>query len=447
MVQRVLPCLCVLSFGAALAQPFLYVDAYPINGDAADDWLGYSVTGVGDINNDGYDDFAIVLPRSDFGGFQHGLARVYSGRDGSVIYTYNSGGNVGFAQSISGAGDVNNDGRPDLIIGSSYSYIPIGPGYARIYSGVNGSLIRTLTGDFFGDGFGSAVSGAGDVNNDGFDDVIVGAFDGDGAEPGSGFARVYSGANGALLWSFQGLRQNDDFGWSVAGAGDVNNDGFDDVIVGARYAATPNAGFGGSATVYSGMTGMKLYEFFGNQNDLGTSVSGAGDVNNDGFDDVIVGAPGFGAGDGFARVFSGADGSILHTFAGVPGLGYSVDSMGDIDGDGFDDVMAAGRNNRVRVYSGATGAILADIVKPQPGSDDYGYSAACIGDINNDDIPDLIVGAPLDDNAGMDSGSAFIYRSVVLPTPCPGDANGDGLVNFADLNITVSNFNTTCPTP
>jgi hypothetical protein len=150
--------------------------------------------------------------------------------------------------------------------------------------------------------------------------------------------------------------------------------------------------------------GSLLYTFYGHATgvEFGRSVSGVGDVNNDGFDDLIVGAPrdiGNGAISGSARVFSGANGSILYTF-----IGDSAD-------------------------------------------DDFGRSVSGAGDVNNDGVSDFIVGAPRDDNNGLESGSAFVFRSVRLPAAsiCPGDLNGDNLVNFSDLNGVLSNFGQSCP--
>ena len=109
-----------------------------------------------------------------------------------------------------------------------------------------------FTGDSAGDRFGFFVSGAGDVNNDGFDDFIVGApYDGNNG-PISGSARVFSGATGAILYTVNGDSAGDLFGWSVSGAGDVNNDGFDDFIAGAPYDDN-NGSDSGSARVFSGV--------------------------------------------------------------------------------------------------------------------------------------------------------------------------------------------------
>ena len=126
----------------------------------------------------------------------------------------------------------------------------------------------------------------GDVNNDGIDDFIVGARRGDNG----GSARVLSGSDGTALYTFGGDNAEDQFGFSVSGAGDVNNDDIDDFIVGARFDDN-NGSASGSARVLSGSDGAVLYTFNGDnaEDQFGFSVSGAGDLNNDGYADLIVG--------------------------------------------------------------------------------------------------------------------------------------------------------------
>src|SRR5688572_2256804 len=146
-------------------------------------------------------------------------------------------------------------------------------------------------GDEPGERFGVSVAGAGDVNADGRPDLIVGATDGNGAGSQIGEAHVFSGLNGALLYSFAAQEGGTAFGETVDGAGDVNRDGFADLVIGSKYDDSA-AIFAGAVRIYSGKTGALLRTHLGDgEGDrLGNSVSGAGDVDGDGFDDVIAGA-------------------------------------------------------------------------------------------------------------------------------------------------------------
>ena len=163
------------------------------------------------------------------------------------LYTFNgdaAGDMLGFP--VAGAGDVNKDGYLDFVVGAPQLFSP-GPGSARVLSGADGAILYTFYGDSVGDTFGGSVAGAGDVNKDGYADVIVGA-----PNNGTGFARVLSGADGTILYTFYGDSVGDTFGQSVVGAGDVNKDGYADIIVGA-YGDDDNGAESGSARVFSGL--------------------------------------------------------------------------------------------------------------------------------------------------------------------------------------------------
>jgi len=418
---------------------------YTFTGEAAYDEFGCSVSGAGDVDNNGYSDLIVGAHGNDAGGDYAGRAYVYSGQNGYLLYTF-TGVAAGdwFGNSVSGAGDVNNDGYADLIVGAVWNDAAgSNAGRAYVYSGQTGALLRTFTGAAAGDYFGYSVSGAGDINNDGYADLIVGAYLNDAGGTDAGRAYVYSGQTGALLHTFTGAAAGDLFGYSVSGAGDVNKDGYADLIVGA-YLNAAGGTDDGRAYVYSGQTGVLLYTFTGAgaYDQLGVSVSGAGDVNNDGYADLIVGANGLGAGR--AYVFSSQEicsYEELYTFTGAAAddmFGYSVSGAGDVNNDGYADLIVGASANdaggdaagRAYVYSGQTGALLYTFTGEAAG-DYLGNSVSEAGDVNNDGYSDLIVGADGNDAGGDYAGRAYVYsgQTGALLYTFTGEAAGDYLGN------------------
>lgn len=315
-----------------------------------------------------------------------------------------------------------------------------------------------------GDNFGWTISDAGDVNGDGFDDVIIGsphASRGFGIPPGRVY--VYSGATGDLLWSWVITDQyNTLFGYSVSSAGDVNGDGYPDIVVGAPDASGSGLSHAGAVVVYSGLTGAQLLRIDGATVDsrLGRSVSGAGDVNQDGFDDIIAGASGVSSGgyynNGAVFVYSGKDGTCLYEWNGQGDhelLGNQVSDLGDINLDGHADVLVGSYRaspggqryaGSVYVYSGLDGSTLFQWDGDQM-SDYFGSSVANAGDIDGDGFADIAISSVYDFSA---RGVAVIYSGRTgqelfheIGSDVPfynfgraiegaGDVNGDGFDDF-----------------
>ena len=275
--------LCLI-MAPSLGAQCTWVSLFTFNGEAASNFFGQSVSAASDVDNDGYDDVIVGTSFNDAGGNDAGRAYVYSGKTGGLLYTF-TGEAAGdrFGCSVSGAGDVNADGYDDLIVGAWWNQdVGVEAGKAYVFSGENGNIIWTFTAEAAHNWFGNAVSGAGDVNMDGYDDVIIGARGCDAGGNNAGRAYVFSGKDKDTLHIFTGEDANDNFGRSVSGAGDVNNDGRDDLIIGAEYA--------GKVYVYSGQGGGLLHTYTEeNMNDeFGVSVSGAGYVNDDEYADIII---------------------------------------------------------------------------------------------------------------------------------------------------------------
>ena len=309
--------------------------------------------------------------------------------------------------------------------------------YLGTATGLEVTPVWTATGEPFSL-FGASVAGAGDVNGDGFDDVLVGAsqFSTTGLYEGRAalFLGSATGLDGSPAWNADGYQSYENFGSSVAGAGDVNGDGYDDVVVGARYY-DGGQGFGeGRAVLYLGSaSGLSPTEAWMAESDkanayFGHSVASAGDINADGYGDVLVGAHGFdndqNSNDGRAYVYLGGPAGLSETPSWTAELGdggqgmfgYAVASAGDVNGDGFGDVAVGAPDNsscfyicRVSVYQGSASGLstlAALTISKSYTSDGFGNSVSPAGDVNGDGFGDLVVGAT---GSGSTGANAFVY--------------------------------------
>ncbi len=375
---------------------------YAVNGAEQSNFMGRSVSDAGDVNLDGYSDFLVGEPNwdEDFDGPDNtagnaddlpdgGRAIVFSGKDGMALYTVSGKGGVFvigafvipdgdvLGQSVRGVGDVNADGSPDFAVGiPGHDHDPDGTpgngdevadtGRANVYSGKDGSVLYAIDGGFQAVGA-YYVGDPGDVDFDGYPDIIVGAPNYDAGPDGilgngddvsnGGRAFVYSGATGAKVRSYFGGVAQSRMGRSQTGL-DVNFDGYSDPLLGVeeRQAdpdGTPGNGDeipqAGAAFVYSGKDSTVIHSHDGeaSANLYGAVVSALGDTDSDGVPDYIVGARWYGVGTitskrGRAYVYSGKDGSTLHTFTGAntnDEMGEGVGSAGDVNSDGYADIV------------------------------------------------------------------------------------------------------------
>jgi hypothetical protein len=378
-----------------------------------------------------------------------------------------------FGQSVASAGNVDSYYGPDIIVGAPKDETINGKGAAYLYLGTGGGLGATASWEMGGGSdavnFGSAVAGVGDVNDDGIDDAIVAdneykatlEINGEQKEVKAGGAFVYEGIAGVGLssepiWSYTGAVKEGEFGCAVAGAGDLNGDGIDDIVVGARWYTDqpdtePNKHNGAVYVFYGGSEGSSPsatpdWFLFSTQAGawFGASVSAAGDVNHDGYDDLLVGAPGTlnpdtGVQEGAVFLFLGRDTEVVPpptsvtdaawiAYGGQEGSGFGTvaASAGDVNGDGRPDaVVSTPRYDRpsdgVEVgaafaYCGNGATFGSDpcwsVYGDQPAAQ-FGASAAGAGDVNGDGFDDVVVGVPTYIHYLSDTyhpeGAAYLY--------------------------------------
>ncbi len=319
-----------------------------------------------------------------------------------------------FADSLSPAGDLNGDGGEDLMIGEPHSI----PAKVYLYSGLDGSQLFVLTGANGESSFGSSLAGRGDVDADGVPDLLVGApYNNQGQIYGA--IELFSGATFQSLYQIT-LTTEDGFGTSVAFIDDLDGDGADDLLVGAPWSARGNEN-PGRTFVYSGRTGQWIDDLARGEDRaaFGTSLATLGDVNGDGAADFAVGAP-YNPRDGArGSVFlvSGLDRTVLRRFDAEPKsnvtFGYSVASAGDVNQDLVPDLIvgAAYDSGLAYVYSGADGALLYRF-QSKAGADAFGAAVGGGSDLNLDGHSDFVVGAPQDRQVPYTYngyGAAYVY--------------------------------------
>ncbi len=451
--------------------PLATAAAWTATVDKEGAYFGTSVAGAGDVNGDGYDDVIVGAPDFDNGLGGEGAVFVFYGSTSGLSAkpdwkVESNQANAAFGTSVATAGDVDNDGYDDVIVGTpGYSNGETNEGAALVYYGSAMGPITTpnwrVESNQIDANLGWSVATAGDVNGDNYDEVIVGAPNYDTVERNEGAAFVYYGSAVRLkttdYWSVKFNQKDATFGWSVGTAGDVNKDDYADVIVGApKFDTTENIdNNSGMAFVYLGgspkLTTTSIWSANSIQAgaNLGWSVATAGDVNGDGCDDIIVGAPGYSSGqvnEGAAFVYFGFDKKGLSATANWTvesdqenaGLGWSVATAGDVNADGFAEVIVGApwhRNGQTDqgaafVYHGSASGLSSTFNWSSESNQEYsyfGYSVATAGDVNKDGYSDVLIGAPwYDTEENNESGAAFLYHGgpdgsfYLIPNPAGG---------------------------
>ena len=224
-------------------------------GDSLGELMGFEVKAAGDVNRDGYADVIVGSWGDNVNGPASGAARVYSGRDGSLLHAFRGRVGTFFGYSVGGNVDFDGDGHSDVIVGSVHDRNNNKNfGSARIFSGKTGKELAIWWGEGADDLFGHSVSAVGDIDKDGTIDWIVGAPHGRNLRATqAGYAKVFSGKTGKLLWRRYGEAHDELFGYRVVGLGDVNGDSVGDWAVGAPHDPK-DAYEAGSVHVFSGKT-------------------------------------------------------------------------------------------------------------------------------------------------------------------------------------------------
>ncbi|MBK7756632.1 MAG: FG-GAP repeat protein [Deltaproteobacteria bacterium] len=346
----------------------------------------------------------------------------------TVTSTLSGSGSAGyFGEAVSGAGNVNCDDYDDVIVGAPS--LGSGRGTAYIFhgtaTGVSTTAARSLNGATAGNYFGFAMATLGDVTGDGCGEIAIGAYNN---SSGKGAVYIYHGSSSGIgttaATTLTGTTSNGEFGWSVDGAGDVNGDGYNDLVVGADNLSSGNGAayvyYGGAAGI--GSTGATTLTGSGT-GFFGWTVAGAGDLNDDGYDDIAVGAPAHSSSAGRVYVFHGGSAglgtSVVATLSGSGGSGESfgqaLSGAGDVNGDGYSDlaVGASGYSSNTGaayLYQGGSAGVSTTydlrLLGPSTGSY-FGTALRGGADINADGYDDLIVGAS---GVSSNTGAAYLFE-------------------------------------
>ena len=364
-----------------------------------------------------------------------GRAFVFDGDSTKLLYLIDHPfpqKSAAFACAVASAGDVNQDGTTDLLIGA---FGQEKSGRAYVLSGKQGEHLLTLAPPQpqAGAGFGWSVAGLGDITGDGVPELVVGAY----SQDGEGRAFVYSGQDGTLVYTLAPATDQGDsaFGWFVDSAGDIDQDGVADIAVGAPYTTVGDMSVQGKGYIYSGADGHLLLTLDHPEPTEGATfgwrVVSAGDLNKDGTPDLLVGAPyhdvGPHPGQGIAYALSGVDGSLIYTLKDpfprrYAGFGWALATSMDVNADDIPEILVGAPfqavdafdiQGEVFVYNGRDGRHLMTLDNPKghQGSK-FGYTVVSPGDLNKDGIPEFAMSTPGQHIMGeVNVGRVYLFES------------------------------------
>ncbi len=449
-----------------IIDPLMSAPAWIQEGDLEGAFAGQRIRVVGDVNGDGYDDVLVTRIRpgsvSLYLGSPSGLSTTTSwvfrpvdhGSQGPNVVTYQD-------IYLGAAGDVNGDGYADVILGFPYHTLNGGgEGRAWVFlgspTGLEATAVWAVNGEVADANFGWWVNGAGDINGDGYGDILVGApfHSVDYLWAGKAYAYLGSatGPSTTPVWQREAFQDFANFGRHLSSAGDVNGDGFDDILVSAPGFNNPESGEGVVFLYYGAPAGLNPTPLILEMNRagaaFGTVAESAGDINGDGYADVVVSAPNHSnpqVNEGAVFAFYGSASGLSTTpvwwvegnFDGLK-LGRGLAGAGDLNGDGYDDIVVGTPNappsggsantGQARVYLGSATGLAPSPSWIQGGlqsKSEFGWALAGLGDTDGDGYHDVLIGAPLFQNALTGEGAAYLFRGCL-------ETDGDGVCNVVD---------------
>jgi len=410
-------CLAALAAGARSQ-----MDVTELEGFTTGWRFGYTLAPAGDLDQDGTPDFlASALGSSAFGPYTGQVYRI-SGKTQAVLgWETGASANAHYGEALAGGVDVNKDGWPEYMVGSPYEDVNGIPqsGGVRMYSGKTNQLWFNWWGNAVDAELGRSVGWAGDWDGDTWQDVVVGAMGGKNQGTATGYVRIFSGKNGATLATFYGQTEGELFGYQSCVVGDWDGDTLPDVAASAPSYKV-NGVTVGRVDVRSGADGSTLASWTGTDEPgfFGQSMARIGDVNWDGKDDLLIGAPAPLKPGRVVVKLAGTGATWFEREGEDPTemLGASVAVTGDVNKDGTPDFMAGGTfssdGGLARVYSGWSGEVLWSTMEAYAPGDLFGTAVLDVGDLDGDGWTELAVGAAGDDTNGTDAGSVRLITAA-----------------------------------